>query len=103
MKNRHQIDPPPLYFLIVIKIYNIWYVFWKPLYSTLANLQKSKYLYQNLFLKQKMCKEKWLKLQQIIHFWKTLDPANSSVQKHLQNFFNLNVYSSKTENVQIPL
>ena len=36
-------------------------------------------------------------------FEKPLDPANSNMQKHLQNFQNLNVYSGKTENVQIPL
>ena len=42
-------------------------------------------------------------LQQIIHFWKSLDPANIfNVQKHLQNLESLNVYSRKTENVQIP-
>ena len=35
-------------------------------------------------------------------FEKPLDPANSNMQKHLQNFQNLNVYSGKTENVQIP-
>ena len=31
-------------------------------------------------------------LQQIIHFWKTLDPANIfNVQKHLQNLENVHI------------
>ena len=73
---------PSLYFLIVIQIYNIWYVFWKPLGSVSiicqknGNFAKSKYLLRNL-----------------------VDTANSNVQKYLQKFKNLNVYSRKTENL----
>ena len=55
-----QLDPP-LYLLIVIQIYQIWYVFGKPLatsiiFKKLANLQKFKYLLRYLVIKQKMCK-----------------------------------------------
>ena len=39
--------------------------------------------------------------QQIINFLKALDSANLNMQKHLQNFYNLDVYSRKMENVQI--
>ena len=63
----------------------------------MENLQTSKYFFlQNLVLKQKISK-----LQQIIYFLKVLDPANSNVQQHLQNFYKLNVYSRKNENVKI--
>ena len=73
-----QVDPPPPYFLIVIQIYNFWYVFGKFLGSTsiickkMSNLQKSKDLLRKLVIKQKcaLCKEKLRKSQQIIHFWK---------------------------------
>ena len=64
--------------------------------TKMENLQTSEYLLQNLVIKQKICK-----LQQIIYFLKALGPANSNVQQHLQNFYNLNVYSRKIENVQI--
>ena len=59
---RGQIDPPPLYFVIVIQVYNIWYVFGKLLSSTslicnkkMAILQKFKYFLRNLVIKQKNC------------------------------------------------
>ena len=38
----------------------------------------------------------------IIHVCKALDPANSIMQKHLQNFQTPNVYSRKPKFVLIP-
>ena len=64
----------PLQFFI--QIYNGWYVFGKPLGSTsiickkMANFQKSKYLLQNLVIKQKMSRIK--KLAQIRKNYKLL-------------------------------
>ena len=62
----------------------------------MATLQKSKYLLQNLEIKQNMRKQK---IATNYTFWKALHPANLDLQKHLQNFWNLNVYSRKTKNV----
>ena len=47
-----------------------------------------------------MCK-KFAQIATNYTFLKAPVPANSNVQKHLQNFLNLNVYSRKTEIVQI--
>ena len=49
----------------------------------MANLQKFKYLLKNLVIKHKVCK-KLRELQQIIHFWKALDPANSIPAKFVK-------------------
>ena len=93
--------PPPSIFLSWYKS-TIKYVFVKPLGSTstickkMTNLQKSKYLLRYLVRKQKLCK-KLRKLQKNIHFWKSLDLANLN----LQILNSLNVYSRKTENLQI--
>ena len=42
------------------------------------------------------------KLQQVLQIWKVLDPAISNVQKTFLKLLKPK-YSSKTENVQIPL
>ena len=58
-----------------------------------------KCLLQNSVIKQKMCKKKLRKLQQIIHFWKAFNPGNANVQK----FSNLNVYSGELKMCKFPL
>ena len=65
-------------------------------HKQMAHLQKSKYLLRNLVIKQKL-----RRLQQVIHVLKAIDPANSNLKLQISKFLNLNVYSRKTENVQI--
>ena len=68
------VNMPPLYFIFVIQIYNIWYVFRKP-FNNLKKwqcLQKSKYLLRNLVVKQKMCKNKCANCNNLYIFKKPL-------------------------------
>ena len=55
----------------------------------MANFQKSKYLLRNLVFIKKCAKKKIVKLQQIIHFWKGLYPANLNVKKTFSKFSKL--------------
>ena len=74
--------PPPL---IVIKIYNIWYIFKKKKNGKFANIQISKFLLQYLVIKQKLC-SKTAQISTNNNFWKAFDPENLNLEKHLKNF-----------------
>ena len=79
---RGQIAPPPL---IVIKIYNIWYIFKKKKNGKFANIQISKFLLQYLVIKQKLC-SKTAQISTNYNYWKAFDPENLNLEKHLKNF-----------------
>ena len=53
--------PPPFYFLIVILIYNIWYMFRKPLGSTLIIWKKLQIKFFYIYCKIKFFSEKCAK------------------------------------------
>ena len=83
-------DPPLLYFLIVIQIYD-WYTFGKTLASTLiicnkkncANSQNFKYLLQFQVIKQKMCKNKKCARYDKLYMF---EPLPRRIQNYLQSF-----------------
>ena len=65
----------------------------------MANLQKPKHLLRNLVIKQNCAKKIIAQIATNYTFLKR--PANSNLQNIFKIFKNLNVYSRKTDNVQI--
>ena len=64
--------PTPLYFFIVVQVYNIWYPF--EISKNWQIFEFFEYLLRNL-VKQKYA-QKIAEIEKIKQFWKALDPAN---------------------------